>query len=442
MNPFQARSIGVALRRVADATLRATFGLAIYKRQLKAVVWIVCLLYLCLLLVLMWLSAGRPVPFFASGHVFSWESSFDALAELARTYSSIFWDLAIVAVIGMLFLGAYRHGFGHAMKAYRDERIREIETSDNYPTVSIPLPSNIRVFAKLNERHFQFPHALQCTLDASVISSDTLFQSMQGGFDLSKLTLLSVKIDDEQLCLELGTCSFRDLNAAHYWAFFPIATESTDETDQRQKCLFDLTAPAQLNFALHLRDSIQGVAGKAPKVLAPNPLGLSVLLRVQLDRGDQWLMRERTGHVAADRRSFCAAVAGLVDVYPDFGTLSEVTSAQLVRQEFNDEVTRLISPALRHRFSVDSMSLVPLGLVLAPESNYQPELYFLATVDLRRRAGEPDLKVDRVSDLLTSEHSKKGEIQLIDDVRLIWPRLRPRDRMAIERFLPDALIGR
>ena len=369
-------------RRLVDAALRAAFGLALYKRQFGWRAWITVTLYFAFVLAAMWLAADRPTPALLSSVSLSSEATLKALQELAKSYSPVFFDVAIVVGLGVLFLGAYRSGFRSAADFYKRQQLKEASCNGFEPVV-VPIEADCEIRVALKDDHFAFPPVLACTIAASSLSSGVLFQSTQGGFDLAKLTLVSVLREAGALHLELGTCSFRDLNIAHYWAFVPVASESSDETDQRQKSLFDLIGSAQRDRALHIAESVQGrFCGFAPPALAPNPLGVSVFLRVRIDGRAWWLMRLRKSPVAADKLTLCAAVAGLVDVLPEFAARGPGSARALIHQECHDEVVRLIRPNYQDYFDPASLPLRPLGFVFDVDGNYQPELYFCADIDL------------------------------------------------------------
>lgn len=436
------RSLGVKLRRTLDTVMRTVFGLALYKQQLRPLFWFAFASYGAVVALSMWAASGWARPCFlpdtdcGTGHTAS------AATELARAYSPVLLDVGVVALLALVALSAYRVGFGHAAQRYKADRLRRAIEVEGHQAIAIAFDPSVPLHARIVDQHFEFAPALQCTIDASALHSQILFQSTQGGFDLAKLTLLDVVRDESgQVQLQLGSCAFRDLNLAHYWAFVPIASESSDENDQRQKCLFDLLAPTQRATALAWLHGGQTTSAalerSVPRAFAPNPLGVSVLIEVRAGSQKWWLMRERSGHVSADPKVYCAAVAGLIDVFPDFAYGGETAASELLRQEYGDELFKLIHPAHQRAFQFDHLALRPLGLLADPESNYQPELYFHAVVllDESALASQP---------LVEPRWSRKGGLRLVGDPNRLpeGGRLRPRDKQAFRAFEAALLDAR
>lgn len=433
----------VALHRVIDTGLRTVFGVTVYKHQIKKVTLLVLAIYAAWTALLMWLSAGRPrIPILKPTDA-SLPETLDALSELSKSYSPIFFDLALIVTLGILSLVAYRHGFLYAVKKYKRDRLAEIKRRKEFNDQTIAFPEDTELrFEHADNSHFEFPPPLKCTIDSSALNSDAIFQSTQGGFDLAKLTLIDVKFEKPNIVqLKLGTTSFRDANLSHYWSFVPIASESTDETESRKKSIFDLTAKSQILFVTHLQNQTNQHSNdctnstpNTPKICISNMLGISAFVRLNCSDGTLWLMRERSGHVAADQRAYCASVAGTIDVYPDFAhhTSSQTNalhSKQLLAQEYEDEVEKLLSNSCKPYFNLDTVKITPLGLIFTIESNFQPELYYSIDASINCLTCEVDSNY-----LLTGVASKKGELHIIKDISSIFSKLRDRDKIAINTF--------
>jgi hypothetical protein len=256
---------------------------------------------------------------------------------------------------------------------------------------------------------------------------------VQGALDFAKLSLQGASRDTDGLVLQLGSCAFRDLNVAHYWAFVPLSVESTDETNRRPRCMFDLLAPSQKAWTAALGEVVRGLSAssRAPS-FAPNPLGVSVLLRVNVRGSIRWLMRRRADSVAADAGMYCAAVAGLIDVYPDFPGAARLGAQALIRQEYADEVEAILAEGMDDLFGFQRIEFMPLGLVFPAEFNYQPELYFLAEVRLGAPdSGAPPQAGERAG-LVAAPHV--GDVHEIDDILAVRDQIRRRDLVAIEAF--------
>jgi hypothetical protein len=238
-----------------------------------------------------------------------------------------------------------------------------------------------------------------------------------------------------QLELVLGSASYRDLNLAHYWAFVPLAAESTDETNHRPKCLFDLLAPAQQEFIGSVRQVLAGGLEQSVAPLAPCPLGVSMFIRIRVGESACWLMRRRSQHVAAHPGKLCVAVAGLIDVFPDFaGPERTIDLAALVRQEYEDEVLKILADDIKAQMVIDRLSVLPLGMVFSVETNFQPELYL--TVEVQLDAQLRPAPVDAGHPLGLVAAAYRGEVLEFSSLTAIGVEdLRPVDAAAIAGLL-------
>lgn len=412
-------------QRAIDTAMRAAFGLAIYRPQ----IWLLRMAaaaYIVGVALLMWVAAGMPSSCVSALADCSWSETRNALIELTRAFGAIFLEVVIVVLIGIIALWLYRSGFNGADEFSVAERYKkEYPRSDEDRDISIAFAPSSEVEALLKQDHFAFSPALTCTIDASALNSTVLFQSTQGGFDVAKLRLIGVRKSGNTIALDLGSAAFRDHNLAHTWAFVPLANESTNETDKRLPCLYGLLSQSQREVAYEIQRVVSENGRTRLRSFAPNALGVSVFLRGWSGSDAVWLMRLRSNEVSGDRNIYCAAVAGLIDVFPEFASRRSATALDLIRQEYNDEVCELIREEYKVAFGSDRLELRPLGLVFTYESNYQPELYFLA--DIRLPSGSH------------SNWLGQGDLHIVENLRTARSPIRARDVAALKAFCPDAL---
>lgn len=423
----------VKLARVVDTVMRSTFDLIVFPGQLTRL-RAVLIGYAIVLGLSLWLTAGLPgLALLSRGALDDKHPLPDLLQKLASAYTPILVDIGVVIVLGLVFMYRYAVTFRASVKRFQARAFERLSSHVEHPPVVIPFPAGERVWVDLGGPHFAFDAALACTLQVSALSSDRLFHAVQGALDFAKLTLQSASREEAGLVLQLGTCAFRDLNVVHYWAFVPLSVESTDETNQRPRCMFDMLAPSQKRWAAGLNEVVCARAVESqPASFAPNPLGVSVLLRVNVRGSRRWLMRRRAGNVAADEGKYCAAVAGLIDVYPEFPGQARLEARALIRQEYEDEVEAILAEGMDASLGFHRIEFRPLGLVFPAEFNYQPELYFLADVQIGEPGAGPSLGAGQPAGLVSAAHAH--EVHEIADLQAVRKHIRGRDLLAIEAF--------
>lgn len=423
----------VKLSRVSDAVMRSTFELIVFPGQLTRL-RAVLIGYAVVLLMSLWLTAGLPgLAALTRGAVTDRDPLIDILQKLASAYTPILVDIGIVIMLGLVFMYRYAVTYRASVKRFQERAFEKLASQVDHPPVVIPFRAGERIWVDLGGSHFGFDAALACTVQVSALSSDRLFHAVQGALDFAKLSLQGVSRDAAGLVLHLGSCAFRDLNIAHYWAFVPLSVESTDETNKRPRCMFDLLSPSQKRWCAALGEVVRGTqaTSRLPS-FAPNPLGISVLLRVNVRGSIRWLMRRRADSVAADEGMYCAAVAGLIDVYPDFPGQARLEAQALIRQEYADEVEAILAEGMEGALGFHRIEFRPLGLVFPAEFNYQPELYFLAEVQLGTPDCGPPLPAGEPAGLVAAPHV--GDVHEIVDILSVRKQIRGRDLVAIEAF--------
>ena len=283
----------VKLSRVSDAVMRSTFELIVFPGQLTRL-RAVLIGYAVVLLVSLWLTAGLPgLATLTRGAATDKDPLVDILQKLASAYTPILVDIGIVIILGLVFMYRYAVTYRASVKRFQARAFERLASQVEHPPVVIPFRAGERIWVDLGGSHFGFDAALACTVQVSALSSDRLFHAVQGALDFAKLSLQGVSRDAAGLVLHLGSCAFRDLNIAHYWAFVPLSVESTDETNKRPRCMFDLLSPSQKRWSAALGEVVRGTQAATSRLpsFAPNPLGISVLLRVNVRGSIRWLMR-------------------------------------------------------------------------------------------------------------------------------------------------------
>lgn len=416
--------------------MRSTFELIVFPGQLTRL-RAVLIGYAIVLLLSLWMTAGLPglallVPEVASPTSTA-ATVADILQKLTSAYTPILVDIGVVIVLGLVFMYRYAVTYRASVRRFQAQAFERLASHVEHPPVVIPFRDGETVWVELGGPHFEYDPALACTVEVSALSSERLFHAVQGALDFAKLSLRGASRDATGLVLQLGSCAFRDLNIAHYWAFVPLSVESTDETNRRPRCMFDLLAPAQKRWTAALGEVVHGraQASRLP-AFAPNPLGISVLLRVNVRGSVRWLMRRRAASVAADEGMYCAAVAGLIDVYPEFPGQARLDARALIRQEYADEVEAILAEGMDSAFGFHRLEFRPLGLVFPAEFNYQPELYFLADVQLGAPGTGPMLEDGQPAGLVAAAY--RHEVHEIADLQAARAGIRGRDLAAIEAF--------
>ncbi|MFT3957155.1 MAG: hypothetical protein QM722_23075 [Piscinibacter sp.] len=437
--------------RAADTVMRSTFELIVFPGQLTRL-RAVLIGYALLLALSVWLTAGlpgfaAPPPPPASAAATSAPPASapaapeaisipDILQKVASAYTPILIDIGIVVLLALLFVYRYAVTFRASVKQLQAKAFERLDIHVSHPPIVVPLRDGEAIMVETGSPHFAFDPALACTLQVSAITSDRLFQAVQGSLDFAKLTLAGVSREANGLVLQLGSCAYRDHNVAHNWAFVPLSLESTNETDRKPHCMFDLLGQSQRRWIEAIAEVVAGRAGAlpdgTPPSFAPNTLGITAMVRVNVRGSVRWLMRRRGDAVAADEAQYCAAVAGLIDVYPDFPGRARLDARALLRQEYKDEVLDVLAEGMEAVFAFERVDFRPLGLVFPADANYQPELYFLADV----RLGEPGAGVPlgdgEAAGMVAAKYA--GEVHEVPDLDAIRDRIRSRDLIAIKAF--------
>lgn len=292
--------------------------------------------------------------------------------ELIKTYSGLFFDLLILFVLSTIFL---------IVRGYYSEEASRIDVSHT-PDARLFLPlRNAQVLVQLDSHYFFTRHpAMAATLDALPLDQSDFFLAHAGSLDIPKLTLRSIKIDEQTVTLQLGTAAFKEFFFSHHFADYRLSRSSSNDIDAKAT-LRSLYSPMYEDRYLPF------FTGAQPHLqfldFTPNTMGVTGCVRVTHGERTVYFLQRRGYHESAARRVFHLSYAGTLDAYPRYVHRAHPIDLDLLaKDEFDDEfMTCKPGQMLTQPESlIENVQHELVGICANSHYLYQPELFMLTTI--------------------------------------------------------------
>lgn len=329
--------------------------------------------------------------------------------ELLKSFSPVFFDLALIFAITVMFL------FWRTYYADEQQRINRSLLPD--ARFFMPLSVN-HVSVSLNERLQERHSAVAAILSALPMDLDEYFNVHAGALDVPKLTLRELHKDaNGDLHIRLGIASFREFFFTHHFPDFALSRNGSRDTGHIES-LRSLFSPA---YVRAYQDFFSGQVSKLSLLdYTPNTLGMTGLVCIQHEQDQLFVVQVRGQHESAAKGVVQLTYAGTLNAFPDFIQNESFTLHDMMDDEFRDEFVGSSLASVLGTLTADHQIV---GFCCNSQYLFQPELFALSRLqvsdasvmsmlrnDYAKASGKGFFVVDSLTALLALDAS--GQIAL------------------------------
>lgn len=329
--------------------------------------------------------------------------------ELLKSFSPVFFDLALIFAIAVMFL------FWRTYYTDEQQRINRSLTLD--ARFFMPLSAD-HISVSLNERLQERHPAVAAILSALPMDLDEYFNVHAGALDVPKLTLRELHKDaNGNLQIRLGMASFREFFFTHHFPDFVLSRNGSRDAGHIES-LRSLFSPAYERAYQHFFSS----QASTLRLLdyTPNTLGMTGLVCIQHEQDQLFVVQVRGQHESAAKGVVQLTYAGTINAFPDFIQNPAFTLIDMMDDEFRDEFAGSPLGVVLGKLTADHQLV---GFCCNSQYLFQPEFFALTRLQVAdasvmrmlrsnyaHAAGERFFVVDSIEALLAMD--ARGQIAL------------------------------
>lgn len=315
--------------------------------------------------------------------------------ELLKSFSPVFFDLALIFTITVMFL------FWRTYYADEQHRIDRSKLPDERFFISL---SADHISVSLNESLHERHPAVAAILSALPMDLDEYFNVHAGALDVPKLTLRELHKDATgNLQIRLGVASFREFFFTHHFPDFVLSRNGSRDIGHSES-LRSLFSPV---YERVYRRFFSGESSTLRLLnYTPNTLGITGLVCIQHEQDQLFVMQVRGQHESAAKGVVQLTYAGTINAFPDFMQNPAFTLTDLIDDEFRDEFAGSSLGVVLGKLPADHQIV---GFCCNSQYLFQPELFAFTRLQVADAAVMRSLRINYA-------HTSSGKFFVVNSV--------------------------